>query len=143
MVRINLIHPKYLADQHLIAEYNETLMLLGYIKRYPKLELEKIPKNYKLGKGHMLFFKNKLQYLQNRFELIKREMKNRGFSGELKINLNRFDKILINDWKSTKEDKEIIKKRLFYKINLKPNYYRYYKEKKTKNFFINMIKNAK
>ena len=62
MVRINLINPKKLTDQHLIAEYNEILMLLGYVKKYPKLE--KIPSKYNLGKGHMLFFKNKLKYLK-------------------------------------------------------------------------------
>ena len=35
MVRINLINPKSLADQHLIAEYNEILMLLGHIDKFP------------------------------------------------------------------------------------------------------------
>ncbi|MGY4884095.1 MAG: pyrimidine dimer DNA glycosylase/endonuclease V [Nanobdellota archaeon] len=143
MVRINIINPKFLADQHLIAEYDETLMLLGYVKRYPKLELEKIPKNYKLGKGHILFFKNKLKYLKKRFEIIKKEMKKREFSTNMDIDLSKFDKKLINDWEPKSSDKEIIKKRLIEKINLKPDYYRYYKEKKTKDFFINMIKNAK
>ena len=38
MVRINLIHPKKLADQHLIAEYNEILMLLGHVKKFPHLK---------------------------------------------------------------------------------------------------------
>jgi len=142
MVRINIINPEYLADQHLIAEYDETLMLLGYVKRYPILELNKIPKNYKLGKGHILFFKNKLKYLKNRFELIKKEMQKRGFSTNMNINLNEFDKKLINDWNPNNADKEIIKNRLIEKINLKPNYYRYYKDKKPREFFINMIKNA-
>jgi len=143
MVRINIINPRFLADQHLIAEYDETLMLLGYVKRYPALEIEKIPKKYKLGQGHILFFKNKLKYLENRFELIKKEMRKRGFSTNIYIDLSKFNKKLIQDWKPKSSDKEIIKKRLIEKINLKPNYYRYYKEKKTKEFFINMIKNAK
>jgi deoxyribonuclease (pyrimidine dimer) len=142
MVRINIIHPKFLADQHLIAEYNETLMLLGYVRRHPKLELSKMPKRYKLGKGHILFFKDKLKYLNKRFKIIKEEMKNRRFSGEIVIGLDAFNKNLINDWKPTSSDKEIIKKRLIEKINLKPYYYRYYKEKKPKEFFIKLIKNA-
>jgi deoxyribonuclease (pyrimidine dimer) len=142
MVRINIINPKYLADQHLIAEYNETLMLLGYVKKYPKLNLSKIPKRYKLGPGHILFFKDKLKYLQKRFEEIKIEMGKRGFSAKLKINLDRFNKKLINDWKPAPGDREIIKKRLIYKINLKPKYYRYYGVKKSKKFFIILIKNA-
>ncbi|MGY4884942.1 MAG: pyrimidine dimer DNA glycosylase/endonuclease V [Nanobdellota archaeon] len=143
MVRINIINPKYLADQHLIAEYNETLMLLGYVKRYPLNNLNKIPEKYKLGPGHMLFFKDKLKYLEKRFEEIKKEMKRRGFSGEIKINLNKFDKKLVNDWEPDEKDKEVIKERLIYKINLKPNYYRYYKDKKPREFFIELIKNAK
>lgn len=142
MVRINIINPKYLADQHLIAEYNETLMLLGYVKKNPRLEIKKIPENYKLGPGHILFFKNKLKYLDKRFLIIKEEMKKRGFSSNMDMDLSIFDKKLINDWKATDKDKKIIKERLIYKINLKPDYYRYYKEKKPKEFFIEMIKNA-
>jgi len=143
MVRINLINPKFLADQHLIAEYNEILMLLGYVKKNPKLDLAQVPKRYKLGKGHILFFKNKLKYLKNRFDIIKKEMKKRGFSGKIQINLNIFNKKLLNNWKSNSSDKAIIKKRLIKKINLKPKYYRYYGDKKSKEFFIKMIKNAK
>lgn len=143
MVRINIINPRYLADQHLVAEYNEILMLLGYVERSPELNIKKIPGKYKLGTGHILFFKNKLKYLDKRFIIIKKEMKKRGFSGNLKIDLSSFRKNLVNDWKPTNKDKEIIKERLIYKINLKPNYYRYYKEKKPKEFFVEMTKNAK
>ncbi len=79
MVRINLINPRYLSDQHLIAEYDEILMLLGYVKKYSILKLEEIPKKYCFGEGHIKFFKNKLLYLKRRHELIKKEMQNRGF----------------------------------------------------------------
>jgi len=85
MVRINLINPKKLADQHLIAEYDEILMLLGYVKKYPRLG--KIPGKYSLGKGHILFFKNKLKYLKKRHELIKLEMKKRGLMQRKPSNL--------------------------------------------------------
>lgn len=147
MVRINLINPRNLTDQHLIAEYNEILMLFGYIKKHPHThfkQLSKIPSNYKLGQGHILFFKDKLKYLEKRFELIKKEMKKREFKVNEKINidLSKFDKKLINDWKPRASDKNIIKKRLIEKINLKPDYYRYYKNKKPKEFFIRMIENA-
>ena len=68
MVRINLIKPEKLSDQHLIAEYNEILMFFGYVRKYPKLN--KVPLKYCLGEGHILFFKNKLLYLKKRHELI-------------------------------------------------------------------------
>jgi len=146
MVRINIIKPQFLTDQHLIAEYNEILMLFGYVKKYPRThfkQLSKIPKSYKLGQGHILFFKNKLKYLEKRFELIKKEMTKRGFSSRMKINFKEIDKKLINDWKPSSSDKQIIKKRLTQKINLKPDYYRYYRKHKPKKFFLDMIKNAK
>ncbi|MBW2984103.1 pyrimidine dimer DNA glycosylase/endonuclease V [Candidatus Woesearchaeota archaeon] len=138
MVRINLINPKKLADQHLIAEYDEILMLLGYVKKYPRLG--KIPGKYSLGKGHILFFKNKLKYLKKRHELIKLEMKKRGFNAKKTIKLNQFNKELKNDWRPSKEDIEIIKKRLITRIRLKPRYYRYYRKRRSKKFLIDLIK---
>jgi len=137
MVRINLINPKKLADQHLIAEYDEILMLLGYVKRYP--ENKNIPKEFCLGKGHMKFFKNKLKYIYKRHEKIKIEMKKRNFKTNKTINLNKFPKELINDWKATKKDKEIIKNRIKEKLKLKPNYYRYYSNYKPIEFFLKLI----
>jgi deoxyribonuclease (pyrimidine dimer) len=115
MVRINLISPKALADQHLIAEYNEILMLLGYVKKYPSLSDCKMPKTYCLGKGHILFFKNKLSYLRKRHELIKKEMLVRGFNPIKTISLKEFPKFLCKDFVSTKKDEQIIKARLIEK----------------------------
>jgi len=139
MVRINLIDPKCLADQHLIAEYNEILMFMGYIKKYSNINLEKIPKEYLLGKGHVLFFKNKLKYLKRRHEKIRKEMKKRNFLARIKLNISSFRKDLKNDWKEKEKDKDIIKKRLIEKINLKPEYYRYYGKKINKRDLIKSI----
>jgi deoxyribonuclease (pyrimidine dimer) len=138
MVRINLITPVNLADQHLIAEYDEILMLLGYVKKYPKKE--NIPENYCLGKGHIRFFKNKLLYLKKRHELIKKEMRKRGFKTNITIELKKFDASLINDWVPEKKDFDIIKKRIIEKIKLKPDYYKYYGEKKKPELLIKLIR---
>jgi deoxyribonuclease (pyrimidine dimer) len=140
MVRINIIGPRNLADQHLVAEYLEILMLLGYVKKHPKND--NIPESYALGKGHILFFKDKLKYLKKRHELIKQEMRRRRFKTEHTINLGSFPKILQNDWQPARKDKEIIKRRLIQKIKLKPDYYRYCGEKKKKEFFIKLIKDG-
>ena len=107
MVRINLINPKNLSDQHLIAEYNEILMLIGYVKKSPRLG--EITSKYTLGKGHILFFKNKLRYLKKRHELIKKEMKKRSFNANKSIKLNQFNKKLIHDWRPSAKDKSIIR----------------------------------
>jgi deoxyribonuclease (pyrimidine dimer) len=138
MVRINLINPKNLADQHLIAEYNEILMLLGHVDKFPAIKNR--PKQYCLGKGHINFFKDKIRYLKERHELIKKEMKNRKFKISKTINLNKYNKEYKKNWKPETKDKEIIKKRLIKKINLKPDYYRYKGEKKPKKFFVDLIK---
>lgn len=141
MVRINLINPKQLSDQHLIAEYDEILMLLGYVRRYPA---EKdIPDSYTLGKGHMKFFKNKLIYLKKRHELIKKEMQKRNFKTNMMINLDEFSGNLKKDWQPKEKDFIIIKKRISEKIKLKPEYYRYYGEKKDLNFFLNLLNQNK
>ncbi len=138
MVRINLINPKNLVDQHLIAEYNEILMLLGHVNKFPIIRNQ--PKEYCLGKGHITFFKDKIKYLKERHELLKKEMLKRGFKTSKTINLNKYPKDYIKGWKPKVKDKEIIKKRLITKINLKPKYYRYKGEKKPKKYFIALIK---
>ncbi len=138
MVRINLIDPKKLADQHLIAEYNEALMLLGYVKKNPRPT--GIPESYRLGKGHIKFFSNKLKYLEKRHAELKKEMLLRGFSPRKTINLNEFHRSLHNDWKPTRKDIILIKKRLEEKIRKKPEWYRYYGVNKDLDFFLDLLK---
>ncbi len=140
MVRVNIINPENLSDQHLIAEYNEILMLISYVKRYP--DLDGIPGKFCLGKGHMKFFKDKIKYIKSRHEKIKKEMKNRGFLQRKAINLSGIKNNLINDWKPDEADKSVIRKRLIEKIKLKPGYYRYYGKNKSGKFFIDLIKNG-
>lgn len=140
MVRINLIEPSKLADQHLVAEYDEILMLLGYIRKHPLNQ--DIPKEYCLGKGHMKFFKNKLKYIHHRHELLKIEMRKRNFKTNITIDLNQFPKELINDWKAKPKDYKIIKQRIKEKLRLKPEYYRYYGEYKESEIFLKLIDEA-
>ncbi len=136
MVRINIIDPKKLADQHLIAEYDEILMLFGYVKKYP--EKKEIPESYRLGEGHIRFFKDKLLYLKKRHELIKKEMLKRGFHPTRTIDVSSFSKELCNDWSPTKKDEEIIIARLKEKLNKKDGWYRYCGKKKETDFFFEL-----
>lgn len=140
MVRVNLIKPLYLTDQHLVAEYNEILMLVAYIKSYPSLD--DIPNEYCLGKGHMKFFKDKVKYLKLRHEALKVEMKHRGFVARKRILLKDFNHKNVKDWKSKKKDFRIIKKRLIEKIKLKPGYYRYYGKVRSQKFLLDLVKEA-
>ena len=45
-----------------------------------------------------------------------------------------------NEWKPVKKDFEVIRARILDKIRLKPDYYRYYGEKKNKKFFEELIR---
>lgn len=125
MVRINLISPSLLTDQHLIAEFNEILMAIGYYRKHPEMDGTE-PKEYKLGKGHIKFFRDKFIYLIGRHEQLRIEMFTRGY--EPKVNIDPFclPLILHNDWTPTLKDKLILIARLHEKIMMKPNYYTLY-----------------
>jgi len=140
MVRVNLLNPKNLTDQHLMAEYYEILMLSTYIKKHPSLD--NIPKEYILSKGHMRFFKDKIKYLKNRHDKIVREMKKRGFKPKKSFSLKGFKKTALKDWKPNIKDKKLIKKRIIERINLKPEFYKYYKKPRTKSFLVSLIKKS-
>lgn len=141
MVRVNLINPKYLADQHLVAEYLEIIMLVESARKHPNPK--SIPESYKLGEGHINFFKDKLKYLAKRHELIKKEMKKRGFEVRKKLNLSGMRKSQIKDWNPKDPELKIIKKRLIERINKKPDWYRYYGKNIGRKKLVEMTKNAK
>ena len=113
MTRINVgIPPAELINQHLIAEHRE-------IKRIPnciakgKYNMEGIPVKFKLGKGHVKFFYNKLEYLFTRYVKLYLECKDRGFNVQ---NYSRaWDNLpdeLLNYYEPTDADRQIIRQRI-------------------------------
>lgn len=84
MTRINLIDPKDLIRQHLVAEYRELPRVFGLV--YAQQEKGKTPKDiaipptYRLGTGHVTFFYDKLLFLRKRFGLLVDEMHARGYT---------------------------------------------------------------
>ncbi|MEI7509293.1 MAG: pyrimidine dimer DNA glycosylase/endonuclease V [Flavobacterium sp.] len=113
MTRINAsIPPAELTNKHLLAEHRE-------IKRIPncvakgKYNLNNIPTEFKLGKGHVSFFYNKLLYLKTRYEQLYKECVNRNFNvtyyGGCWENLPQE---LMNDYVPTENDNLIIKQRI-------------------------------
>lgn len=72
MTRINCIDPILLNDAALGAEYRELPRVFGLVRKAAAKGLKptdlKIPKNYTLGKGHVLFFYDKLLYLMLRYD---------------------------------------------------------------------------
>jgi len=132
MARVNVgIDPKYLADQHLIAESVEIIMITGGLKKNNFKIKSAIPPFFKMGKGHINFFKNKIVYLKRRLDEVNKEMDNRGFKNSTNIDLDEYPEDLLNDWEPSKIDSEIIRRRvverLITRIKGKPGskFYRY------------------
>lgn len=85
MTRINVVPVETLSRQHLIAEYREITRLPGNLKtslsrKSKAFSMSEIPPEYVLGKGHVKFFFDKMQFLENRFEQLINEMLKRGYN---------------------------------------------------------------
>ena len=131
MTRINIINVSELTDQHLIAEYREITMVPAALNRTINsrngLDVNNIPKEFTLNKGHVTFFYDKGKYLFKRYNLLINEMKKRGFNP----NKNRLfptkifiDNHLFHDWEPKLKDLKTIRSRILLKIQQKPNWYR-------------------
>ena len=136
MTRINLVDPSELSDQHLVAEYREIFMVGSSLQRSLKSKnwektLANIPKKYTLNKGHVTFFYNKGKYLYKRYELLIEEMKNRGMNpdSERKFKTEQWPDALFNDWEPEPDDYKVIRARIKEKIEMKPDWYRFTKNK--------------
>ncbi|RMH22117.1 MAG: endonuclease [Gammaproteobacteria bacterium] len=82
MTRINVVPPSELHDKHLLAEYRELPRVFGASKKWHARggRVRDLPKTYRLGKGHVLFFYDKLQFCFSRQMAIYKECKRRGFN---------------------------------------------------------------
>ena len=117
MTRINVgIPPAELLNKHLIAEHRE-------IKRIPncvakgKYNMDGIPNRFKLGKGHVKFFYNKLLYLKNRYIKLYNECISRGFNVQNYSSAwDNVPKELMNDYQPKQIDRIIIKNRINEKV---------------------------
>ena len=84
MTRINLVPPKALSRQHLLAEYRELPRIFSLArKRSAKERPEEwqgLPCDYVLGRGHVLFFTRRLLFLLVRYQSLIDEMRARGYN---------------------------------------------------------------
>ena len=134
MTRVNLIDPSELANQHLFAEFRELKMIPKALARSLKTQsvdkiLKKIPKEFTLNTGHVLFFYDKGEYLRRRYEQLTEELIARGY------NINRdakfdpddimFDPQWNGDYKPDERAFAIIRERIAEKISQKPSFYKW------------------
>ena len=130
-MRINIIEPRYLADQHLVAEYREIKMLpkclIRSLQSKKGLDENRIPEKYTLNTGHGYFFYNKLTFIIKRFNALLVEMQLRGF--QTNFDNMPFDGIpqsFFNDYKPDEEAVQINLERIRLRINAKKYWFKHY-----------------
>lgn len=144
MTRINLIDPKFLCDQHLLAEHRELTRIPNSILsgKY-NLEGKHIPTSYVLGTGHVTFFLNKIDFLFERYLQLHQECLNRNFAVTWKFpSLLKISKVnqQYEMYVPTKKDRSLNKARL---IERTPKRVLYNSVEITQIQYIQMIMNEK
>lgn len=147
MARVNCgIEPKYLSDQHLIAESVEITMIVGSLRKDGWKIKGQVPTEFCLGQGHINFFKPKILYLKDRLEEVNNEMRCRGFNPSTQINLSEIEsESLKTGWAVKFKDTCLIRQRVIERLKnpLKANgtFHRYYgKPIENMDEFCNQIK---
>ena len=132
MARVNVgVNPKYLADQHLIAESVEITMITGGLRKNGYVIKSLVPPKFKLGTGHINFFKNKIRYLNARLLEVNAEMVNRGIKPGTYLTLSEYPDELVNNWNPDNDASDIIRNRIVERLKSPLNgkkggdYYRY------------------
>ena len=132
-MRLNLVSPAILTDQHLIAEKRELRMIppllhKKFIKRGFSFKND-IPPFFVLGTGHMNFWLDKFSFLESRYRSLEQEMINRGFFVGEGLIIDTFLSKEIgcyHDWQPREQDIQLSRERIKEKLLLKPRWYRFH-----------------
>lgn len=84
MTRINVVPVHELCNKHLFAEWREMPRVVSSLnkslnRKSKSFDMSEIPPEYVLGKGHVKFFFDKMEYLHNRHIELTKELLNRGY----------------------------------------------------------------
>lgn len=109
MTRINVVKPRELGNRHLLAEYRELPRVFRLARAWFDRggQVEELPREYTLGKGHVMFFYDKGLWLFNRQFDLYGECLERGFAVKHDPARAREDFFLMpahlfNNWKPTR-----------------------------------------
>lgn len=147
MTRINAGIPvRCLTDEHLLAEHREIKRLPWCLDAAIKSgSINHIPKKFTLGKGHVLFFLDKMKYTFNRQLTIFHELRRRGFNvayhGDnwLRVYLHKED--YDKDYEPTDECKALLIERISTRIReSKKEVWHYYGKPISKDEAIDLLK---
>jgi deoxyribonuclease (pyrimidine dimer) len=127
MTRISVGFNKHFIDKHLNRERIEVLRIPNAIKKgTAKVNLNKIPKDFRLGSGHVTFFYNKIGFLKRHYEELTAECIRRGFNPtDYSDAFEGIPSHLMNDYEPTEHDVQIVRERIAERLqsmkNLKYN----------------------
>lgn len=158
MTRINAgIDPKRLTNEHLLAEHREIKRICKLFRDRVEREAQgdnvsPIPPEFKLGKGHVLFFLDKPVYTYHRYHMIYQECERRGFNVtpfydawgfywdyySVKVSLSKRvgEDLIARDpeWSPAKAHIDLVAKRIVERITWSPkDTYHYFKQVMTRD----------
>ena len=136
MTRINLVHVKDLADQHLFAEWREIKMIPAKLKKLQETKLgweimRDVPSTYTLNTGHVRFFYDKMYFLYLRYNQLTEELHKRDFNIAHHDAKSIFIEGIVTEmqsplWEPTIPEIAINVERIAQRLNERPDWYRYY-----------------
>lgn len=132
MTRINTnIDPADLTDQHLVAEYRELPMVHAALRKSLKTKsvndvLKSIPKKFCLNTGHVKYFYDKLAFLSDRYDALKKEMIRRGMNPDPNrvLDTSNIPYVFFKGASFDKDDHKVICARIAERVEAKPGFYR-------------------
>jgi len=141
MVRVNILEPSALSDQHLIAEYSEILRLLGYVRKHPEIS----SRDTHFMKQPVKYFSDKLLYLKRRHSLLKSEMKRRGFRPMITPDMKCYSKSRMREFSPDGKQVAQIKRRIITRLRHPPwkGFYRYERKNVKTGFLVGLVRKAR
>lgn len=97
MTRINVVPVTELSDKHLSGEFHEISRVFTLARKSGSAH-PKAPTQYTLGKGHVRFFYDKLEYIACRYHSLAHELSLRAFlkKRESKVDMDRVRKVVLD-----------------------------------------------
>lgn len=128
MTRINLVPPSSLTDQHLIAEYRELPRVFWAVREKLRQGKEIVVwKQYTMWRGHVIFFYDKLWFLEKRYYEIVAECKKRWFQIQFdSLDISDIPMEYRKDFRPSREDVRVSEMRIKEKLNAKKWFYKRY-----------------
>ena len=144
MTRINSAIPvRSLTDEHLLAEHREIKRLPScYLKAKTSGALQRIPKKFCLGTGHVTFFLDKFAFSMTRYMTIHKECEERGFNVP---DYSPLWKVVERNscWRNyepTEEERKLLVERISERIQNSPKeFFHYFGERITKERAIELL----